>query len=227
MKNGLPRFQKTLADLVPGPQDVLSRARSVVLGTLASLGLLGLGASVAKGSSTSGVPVPTVSTTTLLDRQKKTTKLVLTLGQQTTLTDLGHTSHRSHSSHSSHRSHSSHYSGSSPGAGAPRTSSTPIPAVDAASTTTSETVGIVAVIQRVDKEKRIFFANTDQNLKLEFQYRDDTVIGHTGSSIFERADELIDGKKPLPLRAGLKVRVQWKKSTDGKKRIATTIVVLN
>jgi hypothetical protein len=92
------------------PQSLLKQLRKLTIGT--AIAAVGFISGSSASASTAGQITQGTVTPTIVEKSKKTPKLVLKLASSGKMVSASHASHRSHSSHSSHRSHSSHYSGS-------------------------------------------------------------------------------------------------------------------
>lgn len=216
-----PEVTKQPLDLVTPAREIARRAQNLVVSaTLSSASLFGLGTIPTWASA----PIPLAPPSAILslrEREKKTPTLVLTLAND----NRGMVAqHRSHSSHSSHSSHASHYSGAAPRAPA----STPAPYTPPAEVETKADSLVELTVSRIDRERRTVWADSSSGKgSVEFQYRDDTKVqmGTLGASV--RLDDYLE-KNPsqLPFGVGQKVRIEWRSSTDGTKKIAAKIIVL-
>jgi hypothetical protein len=201
--------------LVRRPGDLIKALRQIAFGGVVAA--TGLSTTVA-GSATpldSLAPSSPGLTPTIVDRSKKTAKLLLQLPG--TVTNLV-AQHRSHRSHSSHRSHFSSSGGSVPAPVRP----VPAPAPRAA-TPAPTAVFVTGQIESIDRVNRVFVIRQTATVKRTFAYRDDTKMETAlGGSL--RFDEFADSNSGrLPLAVGDKVRVTWRVLTGGKTEIATTV----
>ncbi len=184
-------------------------------GAIAALGLFGLNQ---PAESSVAAPAPTASPA-LLERGKKTAKLVLTLpGRVSGLVGQ----HRSHSSHSSHSSHTSHYSGS----GGTSSSTTPIVPRTSASTVAStpalEPDVATGLVEKIDREKRTFSLKTVTGI-MTYVVRDDTIIEIAAGVTVRLDDYLENHPRSFPFSEQERVRVKWRIAPYSEKLVATNV----
>jgi hypothetical protein len=223
----IPEIKRTFVDLLPA---FLSRGGRIIFGTaLAGLGWLGPTDALAPAPTAPSPPLPTVSS--VEDRQRKWPKLVLKLNafaERIVALHASHASHSSHSSHASHSSHVSHYSGASAPQAAPSPSPSPSPSSSASpspspspSPTSVAASPVSIVITEIDKARRVMKGRNSTGASLEFQLRDDTMIGG-GLAAAQRLDEYTETHQgSMPFSLSQKVLVIWKRSLG--KQIAVRI----
>lgn len=225
-------MKRELTDLLRRPQDLVFKLRSTLFGgTVAALGLLGNSsaeANLLSAPSKGALWLPAV----IVDRSRKTAKLVLHFPGRVRESMAQHRSHSSHSSHRSHSSHSSHYSGSV-STPAPPPPPAPLPLVAPRKETFPPTaiVGVLAAfdatVESIDRKAKSFVVKSISVKSLySLQYRDDTTY-ETRDGVANRLDEIQEQKPDsLPFAVGDKVRISWKLSSSKKKTIAVTVTQL-
>ncbi len=221
-------MKRDFLDFVGKPSRlVVSLKRLSLGGALAGLGLLSAVSTPEASRSTTPPPAPII-TPTVVDRSRKTAKLVLQLPTQT-----GHemAQHRSHSSHRSHRSHSSHVSGTGgtvrtppavvPPPSTPK-SAAPAAAAGLLAVTPSSAEQTTGKFASFNATSRVLTVKDAVGASIEFAMRDDTILLFMNQS--RRLDEYVESLgRVLPFTVNQQVRVAWKPSTDGTKRVAVSI----
>jgi hypothetical protein len=197
-------------------------------------GALMAGVSGVQPAPASAQPVPetgltTAPPTTMVERVKKTAKLVLRLPVASGFAALAH---RSHASHASHSSHASHYSGTGgggtvvtptpaprPSTAAPATATERAPAASLASL--DDITAVSGTITVIDLKARTFSVReTSTGAVKQFSYRDDTTISLENKEA--RLDEYMDlHGSDFPFAVNAKVEVKWKVGADLSKKVAT------
>jgi hypothetical protein len=221
-------MKRDLLNFVPRPTNLLRRLKALAVGSaLTSVGLFG----VSPASATPTDPVQSTLAPTIVDRSKKTAKLVLRLPGRIGSYMMQHRSHSSHSSHASHASHASHYSGSSgvvappapprPAAPAPVVAP-PVPLTAIAQADATENIMSGLRFDSFDRVNRVVKVKDAVGTVTEFVWRDDTKVGSAVSSY--RMDEYLESHfNNHPWQSGQQLTIMWKPSADGKKRVATSI----
>jgi hypothetical protein len=218
---------KDLLRLVSKATDLARALRKIAIGGLMAAAGLSATARGAEARQDFRPAQPAALGATIVDRSKKTAKLVLRLPSTAVSMYAQHRSHRSHSSHSSHRSSSG---GSIPAPVVPRpapivTPPAAPPAVVSAAEAAPVVTGVVGDVSAVDKTKRTIVIKQSDGVERTFAYRDDTLYetAYGGSRRFDDFAESNAGR--FPVRVGQKVEVKWRMSPDGKSQVATAVRV--
>jgi hypothetical protein len=207
------------------PQGLLQRLKRIAVGSAAvGVGLFGTAATASTPpSSVSPTDVQLTAPATIVDRSKKTAKLVL---------QLPGTVRNLIAQHVSHSSHSSHVSGTSGSATAPST--TPAPSASSSTATPATSSGDVAVNASAnaeqttgkyfafDPKQKILIVQDGVGTKVDFVLRGDSTLAVAGAST--RVDAYLPSHaNSLPYSANQQLRISWKPSLDGKQRVVVGI----
>jgi len=211
------------------PADLLKTLGKITLGSAIAATGVAATPSPATAASSPGTVAPQALRPTIVDRARKTGKLVLQL-PGTTAAFL-RADHRSHRSHSSHRSHFSSSGGGAtapaPAPAPPVTRTPPRPAPGAStldlSDSTAQGIFVSGEVISISTVARTMIVRQSTGVSTVFAYRDDSKF-QSGIGVAVRFDDFSgENNGRLPVATRDKVQISWRMSPDGKTRIVSTV----